>query len=42
MPFQVTLASGKEIETTVGPGGRVSDLRQEIAEKLDQHPRPPG
>lgn len=39
---QVTLASGKEIETTVGPGGRVSDLRQEIAEKLDQHPRPPG
>jgi len=39
MPFQVTLASGKEIETTVGPGGRVSDLRQEIAEKLDQHPR---
>ena len=39
--LQVTLASGKEIETTVVPGGRVSDLRQEIAEKLDQHPRPP-
>lgn len=39
MAFQVTLASGKEIKTTVAPGGRVGDLRQEVAETLDQHPR---
>lgn len=39
MAFQVTLASGKEIKTTVAAGGRVGDLRQEVAETLDQHPR---
>eukprot|EP00438_Fugacium_kawagutii_P019516 Skav235649 [mRNA] locus=scaffold358:689272:691310:+ [translate_table: standard] len=39
MPFQVTLASGKEIETTVGPGGLIGALKREIGEKLDQHPR---
>lgn len=39
MAFQVTLASSKEIKTTVAPGGRVGDLRQEVAETLDQHPR---
>lgn len=40
--LQVTLASGKEIETTVGPGGLIGALKQEIGEKLDQHPRPKG
>lgn len=39
MAFQVTLASGKVIKTTVAAGGRVGDLRQEVAETLDQHPR---
>lgn len=39
MAFQVTLASGKEIKTTVAAGGRVGDLRQEVVETLDQHPR---
>ncbi|OLP79414.1 hypothetical protein AK812_SmicGene40301 [Symbiodinium microadriaticum] len=39
MPLQVTLASGKEVEVTAAAGDKVADLRQEIAEKLDQHPR---
>ena len=37
--LQVTLASGKEVETTISPGSSVSELRQQVAEKLDQHPK---
>ena len=36
---EVTFASGKEVKVTTTSGSKVSVLRQEIAEQLDQHPR---
>ena len=39
-PLQVSLASGKELSTTLKAGCLARELKEELAEQLDQHARP--
>lgn len=38
MSLQVSLASGREVAVQAKPGGKVSELRQELSEQLETHP----